>query len=203
MSEIEKLIGFYYGSLQAVRRAQKYYLAFLLTLLAFVWVCYWGKPEKVTSVSLFGMPVTDTILLGVAPGISTILLLGLMGCVRAVQPALHRLQAAWRTAGGTTALDLPSIDNHRNWVDYSAALWSSLFGYIIYGLVLAASIASTLAVGLILVPKFKGYDAFFFASYCFVCLGAQLVASWSWISHTFIAARGSAPVSREASPQSF
>lgn len=87
MSEIEKLIEFYYGSLQAVRRAQKYYLAFLLTLLAFVWVCYWGKPEKVTSVNFLGMPVSETVLLGVAPGISTILLLGLIGCVRAVRPA--------------------------------------------------------------------------------------------------------------------
>jgi hypothetical protein len=203
MSEMEKLIEFYYGSLQAVRRAQKYYLAFLLALLAFVWVCYWGKPEKAMSVSLLGMPVAYTILLGVAPGISTILLLGWMGCLRAVQPALHRLQVAWRTAGATTTLDLPSIDNHQNWVDYSAALWSSLFGHVFYGVILAASIASTLAVGLILVPKFKGYDAFFFASYSFLCLGAQLAASWSWIAERFLTPRRSASLSREISPQSF
>ena len=203
MGEMEKLVEFYYGSLQAVRRAQKYYLAFLLTLLAFVWVCYCGKPEKAASVSLLGMPVTYTMLLGVAPGISTILLLGWMGCQRALQPALHRLQVAWRTAGATSALDLPSIDNHQNWVDYSAGLWSSLFGHIFYGLVLAASIASTLAVGLILVPEFKGYDAFFFASYCFICLGAQLAASWSWIAQRFLTARRSPPLNREASPQNF
>lgn len=202
MSEIEKLIEFYYRSLQAIRRAQKVYLSFLITVLAFVWICYWGKPEKATSVSLLGMPVTDRILLGVVPGISMILLLGLLGCLRAVAPALHRLQDAWRSAGATTALDLPSIDNHRNWVDYSAFLWSPVFGYIFYGLVLVASIASTLAVALILVPKFKGYDAFFFASYCFICLGAQLAANWRWIAERVFTARRNSPL-RETSPQAF
>src|SRR5258708_15725549 len=123
MNETEKLVDFCYSSLQAVRRAQKYYLAFLLALLAFVWVSYWGKP-KAGPVSLFGMPLSDNTLLGVTPGISTILLLGLMGCLRAVEPALQRFSHAWMNAGGTVELNLEEIDNHRNWVDYSIFLWS-------------------------------------------------------------------------------
>ena len=191
MNETEKLVDFCYSGLQAVRRAQKYYLAFLLALLAFVWVSYWGKP-KAGSVSFFGMPLSDNTLLGVTPGISTILLLGLMGCLRAVEPALQRFRHAWMNAGGTTELNLEVIDNHRNWVDYSTFIWSTLFGYFVYAAVLGAALTSTLAVGLILIPKFKGYDAFFFASYCLLCLAAQAAASWKWIAQRLASSRRNA-----------
>ena len=188
INEKEKLIDFCYGSLQAVRRAQKYYLAFLLALLAFVWVSYWGKP-KAGSVSFFGISLSDNSLLGVTPGISTILLLGLMGCLRAVELALQRFREAWKNAGATAELDLEVIDNHRNWVDYSTFIWSTLVGYLVHAVVLAAALTSTLAVGLILIPKFKGYDAFFFATYCLLCLAAQAAASWKWIAQRFATSR--------------
>ncbi len=190
LNEKEKLVDFYYGSLQAVRRAEKYYLAFLLALLAFVWVSYWGKP-KAGSASFFGMPLSDKSLLGVTPGISTILLLGLMGCMRALEPALQRFKDAWKNAGATAELDLEVIDNHRNWVDYSTFLWSSRFGYLIQGTVVAAALTSTLGVGLILIPEFKGYAAFLFASYCLLCLAAQAAASWKWIAERLATSRRS------------
>lgn len=190
INEKQKLVDFYYGSLQGVRRAQKHYLTFLLTILGFVWVSYWGK-SKSASASFFGMPLSDKSLLGVTPGISTILLLGLMGCMRALEPALQRFSDAWKKAGATAELELEVIDNHRNWVDYLTYIWPSRFGSLIHGAVIAAVLASTLAVGLILIPEFKGYAAFLFASYCVLCLGAQSAASWKWIAERLATSRRS------------
>jgi hypothetical protein len=190
LNEKGKLVDFYYDSLQAVRRAQKYYLAFLLTLLAFVWVSYWGKP-KAGSASFFGMPLSDKSLLGVTPGISTILLLGLMGCMRAVELALQRFKDAWKDAGATVELALEEIDNHRTWVDYLTFIWSSRSGSFIHGAVVAAALISTLGVGLILIPEFKGYAAFLFASYCLLCLAVQGAASWKWMAERLAISRRS------------
>lgn len=188
LDEKGKLVDFYYESLQAVRRAQKHYLAFLLTLLAFVWVSYWGKP-KAGSASFFGMPLSDKSLLGVTPGISTILLLGLMGCMRAVEPSLRRFKEAWKNAGATSELDLEGIDNHRSWVDYLTFIWSSRFGSFVHVSIVAAALISTVGVGLILIPEFKGYAAFLFASYCLLCLAAQGAASWKWMAERLAISR--------------
>ncbi len=181
MEEKEKLIDFTYSHLQAVRRAQKYYLALLLTFLGFVWVFYWGKPAA-SSANFLGMPLSDTSLLGVAPGLSTILLLGLIGALRAVPPALQLFREAWKHAGGVAEPELEEIDNHQNWVDYLRFIWKIPFGDFLHAAVFLAAIASTFCVGLVLSPKFKGYAVFLFTSYCLFCLGVQAAASWKWIA---------------------
>jgi hypothetical protein len=188
MDEKEKLIFFYYDHLQAVRRAQKHYLALLLALLGFVWVLYWNRSAD-SSASLLGMPLSDKSLLGVTPGLSTILLLGLIGSWRAVHPALHLLREAWNSAGGATKLELEAIDSQQNWADYTTFIWGGPFGYFIYAAVLLAVIASTFAVGLTLNPEFKGYSTFLFTTYCLLCLAVQAVASWKWIAERISVSR--------------
>ncbi len=181
MDEKEKLIDFTYARLQAARRAQKHYLALLLTLLGFVWVFYWGKPAA-SPANFLGMPLSDTSLLGVTPGLSTILLLGLIGSLRAAQPALQLLREAWKYAGGAAEPELEEIDNQQNWVDYLRFIWKTPFSDFLHAAVFLAAIASTFGVGLILSPKFKGYAVFLFTSYCLFCLVVQAAASWKWIA---------------------
>ncbi|MBZ5529303.1 MAG: hypothetical protein LAN71_15565, partial [Acidobacteriia bacterium] len=123
MNEADKLVDLYYGSLQAVRRAQKYYLAILLAFLALVWVGQIGagKPRATVSIDTDTVsvpksaPVSGRNLLEATPGITTILLLGLVGCLRATEPALKRFQDAWASAGGRAeAVGLAAIDTHRS-----------------------------------------------------------------------------------------
>jgi len=190
MNETEKLVDLYYGSLQAVRRAQKYYLAILLAFLAFVWLGQMGagKPRAAISVDTDTVsvpksaPVAGKNLLEAAPAITTILLLGLVGCLRATEPALKRFQGAWASAGGKPeAVGLAAIDTHRSWVDYMTFIWPQRYAFIVHAAVLVAALVSTLSVGLILVPEFKGYGAFLFASYCLAALVLQCLAAGKWI----------------------
>lgn len=192
MNETDKLVDIYLGSLQAVRRAQKYYLAILLALLAFVWVGQIGAGKSRASISVDtdavsvpapkSVPVSGRNLLEVTPGITTILLLGLVGCLRAAEPALKRFHAAWAAAGGRIeTVGLEAIDTHRSWVDYMTFIWPQRYAFIVHAAVLVAALVSTLSVGLILVPDFKGYGAFLFASYCLACLVVQALAAGKWI----------------------
>lgn len=181
MDEKEKLVDFYYDRLQSIRRAQKHYLALLLTLLGFVWVFYWGK-SGASPASVFGLPISNKSLLGITPGLSTILLLGVVGSLRAAQPALQLFREAWKNSGAATELKPEGINNHQNWVDYLGFIWARPFGYLIHAGVLLAAMASTFAIGVILAPKFKGYSAFLFTAYCLLCLGVQAAATWKWIA---------------------
>ncbi|MFQ5663774.1 MAG: hypothetical protein ACE5HL_08080 [Terriglobia bacterium] len=181
MDEKEKLIDFYYSRLQAVRRAQKHYLALLLALLGIVWIPYWGGPAAF-SASFLGVPITHKSWLGMTPGLSTILLLGLVGSLRALQPALQRFKEAWTKAGTTAKLDLEVIDQHQNWMDYLKNIWAGPFNHLLQGALLLAVMASTFAVGLILGPKMKGEAAFLFTTYSLFCLAAQAAASWKWLA---------------------
>lgn len=190
MNEAEKLVDLYYRSLQAVRRSQKYYAAILLAFLVFVWVGQIGsgKPRAAISVDTDSVsvpksaPVSGKNLLLVTPGISMILLLGLVGCLRAGEPALIRFQDAWSAAGGNReAVGLGAIDTHRSWVDYMTFIWPQRYAFIVHAALLVATLVSTLSVGLILVPEFKGYGAFLVASYCLAALVLQAMAAGKWI----------------------
>ncbi len=188
MEEKEKLIDFYYSRLQAVRRAQKRYLFWLVALLSFVWIIYWGGP-KAFSASFFGVPISHKTLLGVTPGLFTILLLGLVGSFRAVQPTLQRLNTAWKKGGASAELELDVIDNHQNWVDFLKFIWSKPIDHFIQASLLLAGMASTFTIGLILAPKFKGYATLLFTTYCLFCLALQAAATWKWFTERKVISR--------------
>ncbi len=179
MDEKEKLIYFYYERLQAVRRAQKHYFALLLTFLGFVWAFYWNKPAA-SAANIFGMPLSDKSLLGITPGVCTLLLLGFVGSSRAVRPALELLRETWNRTGGTTMLELEVIDNHQNWTDYAMFIWARPFGHLFQAAAILGAIASTFAAGLNLNPQFRGYASFLFTAYCLLSVGVQGAACWKW-----------------------
>lgn len=183
MDEKERLVDLHYARVQAVWRDHRNYLALLLALLGFVWASYLGRPAG-ASANLFGMPIVDKILLGVTPGLSTILLLGLVGSFHATQPALELFKQAWSNAGGATELDIELIKGHESWVDYLGFIWKRPVGHLVRGATLLLVVGSTLAFGLILTPKFKGYSAFLIASYCIFCLAVQAAASWKCLKET-------------------
>lgn len=188
MDKEEKLIDFYFGRLQAVRRAQKHYLLLLMVLLGFVWISYWGAPANY-SASFFGVPFSYRSLLGITPGLSTILLMGLIGSLRAVRPAAQLLTEAWKNAGAEAELKLEVIDNHQNWIDYLKFIWARPFDHLVQAAVLLAAMASTFAIGLMLGPKFKGYTAVLFTAYCLFCLVVQVAASWKWLAERITISR--------------
>ncbi|MBZ5529499.1 MAG: hypothetical protein LAN71_16580, partial [Acidobacteriia bacterium] len=72
-------------------------------------------------------------------------------------------------------------DTHRSWVDYMTFIWPQRYAFIVHAAVLVATLVSTLSVGLILVPEFKSYGAFLFASYCLAGLVVQGLAAGKWI----------------------
>ena len=63
----------------AAARAQGQYQLWLVIYLCMTWLLYLSKSAKASSVELFGMRISDKLWLGVAPGITTILLVGLLG----------------------------------------------------------------------------------------------------------------------------
>lgn len=188
MDEKERLLYFYYERLQAIRRAQKLYFASVLAWLGLVWVFYWNRPAG-SPANLLGMPLSDKSMLGITPALTTILLLALVGSLRATPPAVQLFKETWKTAGGPGKLELETIDSHQNWVDYARFIWARPLGDWVHGVTFLGVIASTFAVGLTMNTEFKGYATFLFTAYCLLCLGLQAVATWKWIAEKLGALR--------------
>lgn len=141
-------------------RAAGYYQMWLVIFMSTTWLLHLSKAAKASKVALLGMSVSDKLLLGIVPGVSTILLLGLLGAVVAARGA--------GSQGG--------------WTNYVSALWPGLAAKYIHGVVLLAVVASTFTVGMTLAQKFKGNAVFLFTAYCLACIVIQAFAGWKWFS---------------------
>lgn len=181
MDEKEKLIDFYYARLQAVRRARKHYLLFLIALLSVTWILYWGAAETF-SAKVFGVSLSRKTLFGITPGFSTLLVLALVGSFRAARPALERLREAFKKDGASSELELEAIDTHQSWVDYVKFIWTGRFDRFLQATVLLGAMASTFTIGLKLATKFTGYATLLFTTYCLFCLAVQVATSWKWFA---------------------
>ena len=139
-------------------RAQGQYQMWLVIYLSATWLLYLSKSAKATSVEIFGMRFSEKFWLGLAPGVATILLLGMLGAAIASR--------------GTRA----------GWADYVSSLWSAMPAALVHGLIILGALASTITVGLTMTPKFKGNMNFVFTTYCLVCTVLQGWGAWQWYS---------------------
>ena len=138
--------------------AQGRYQMWLIIYLGATWLLHFSKSAKSSSVDLFGMRITDKLLLGIAPGITVILLLGLLGAAVASKGA------------------------RAGWAEYVSSLWPSVPSSLIQGLIILAALASTFTVGLTMTPKYKGNMVFVFTTYCLISAVLQAWAGWQWYS---------------------
>ena len=139
-------------------QAQGRYQMWLVIYLSATWLLHLSKSVKSSSVDLFGMRISDKLLLGIAPGITVILLLGVLGAIVA------------------------SRGTRSGWAEYVSSLWPAVPASLIHGLLILATLASTFTVGLTMTPKYKGNMVFVFTTYCLICAVLQAWAGWQWYS---------------------